>query len=211
MLQHDYLVFNETIDPHGRPVVWIPYGRDEFTGLPDLYPRYMLPLAVEKYEIKFGVLPLSSVTSTTSTPMVVSTPNTPDEHLALLHCAPDNIPPHLAPQFIPKVIREGTTVRLCQYRYDEQRKEFTHQTLAQPLRDPTPGQIRPHLRISCPSLDKKFCMEEVLDFLRFYNIRSDGSFYRATPERIHDGRGYGPNGLVAPPTKGKSSETHYIC
>ena len=134
--------------------------------------------------------------------MAVSTPTTPDEHLALLNCDPTDIPPHLEPQFIPKIHRDGNSVRLCQYRYDDQQKRFVHQTLAQPLRDPTPGQINPQLRISCPTLDKKFVMEEVLDFLRFYNIRSDGSYYKATPERIHDGRGYGEKGLVAPPTEG---------
>ena len=130
-------------------------------------------------------------------------PTTPAEHLALLNCSPDDIPAHLEPQFVPKIIREGSTIRLCQYRFDEQQKEFTWQTLAQPLRDPTPSHLV-RLRISSPNLDKKWAMEEILDFLRFFNTRPDGSYYKATPEKIHDGRGYGEFGLVAPPTKGNS-------
>ena len=160
-------------------------------------------MPVERYEVKFTVIPSSTATTTTSVPPTTSLPSTPEAHLALLHCAPEDIPPHLAPQFIPKVIRDGNTVRLCQYRFDEQRKEFTHQTLAQPLRDPTPTQVHQQLRISCPTLDKKLNVEELLDFLRFHNIRPDGTYYRCTPERIHDGRGYGEQGLCAPSTEGK--------
>ena len=188
-------------DPRGRPIEWIPYGRDEFTGTPDLYPRFIIPCAVEKYEISFKVLPPSSTTTTTSTTTPVALPQTPSEHLSLLHCDPEDIPAHIAPQMIPKIIRDGNTVRLCQYRFDEQQKAFVFHTLAQPLRDPTPGS-NPQLRISCPNLDKKFEFEEILDFLRFYNLRPDGTYYRATPERIHDARGYGDKGLPAPPLKG---------
>ena len=168
-------------------------------------------MAVERFEINFGVLPSTTATASTSTLPPTSLPNTPDEHLALLNCDPNDIPPHLAPQFIPKIQRDGNTVRLCQYRFDEQRKQFVHQTLAQPLRDPTPGQLHPQLRISCPTLDKKFVMEEVLDFLRFHNIRPNGTFYKATPEKIHDGRGYGEKGLVAPPKEGTTPSDHIIC
>ena len=160
-------------------------------------------MAVEKYEIGFTVLPSTTASTTTSTTPPLAMPTTPEEHLALLHCDPNDIPPHIAPQFIPKIIRDGNTVRLCQYRFDDQRKQFVHQTLAQPIQEPSPGQRFLHTRISCPSLDKKEDVEEVLDFLRFHNIRSDGTYYRATPERIHDGRGYGEKGLTAPPTECK--------
>ena len=73
---------------------------------------------------------------------------------------------------------------------------------AQPIRPPTTTQVHPQLRISCPSLDKKFAIEEILDFSRHFNVRPDGTYYRATVERIFDGRGYGPFGLPAPPAEG---------
>ena len=206
MIQHLYYfsVFNETTDPHGRPIQWIPYGKDDKTNLSDLYPRYMVPVPVDRYEIKFDVIPIPTTSTTTSTTTPIAFPTTPEEHAALLNCAPEDIPAHLKPQFAPKLLREGSTVRLYQWRYDEQRKAFCWQSYAQPIRPPTTTQVNPQLRITCPGLDKKFMTEEIIDFTRHYNLRPDGTYYRATPERIYDGRGYGPHGLPAPTTAGKS-------
>lgn len=162
----------------------------------------MVPVAVERYEINYGVLPLPSTTTTTSTTTPLAAPTTPEEHLALLNCDPEAIPPHLALQFTPKLLRDGTTIKLYQWRFDEQQKKFCWQAFAQPIRPPSTTQINPQLRISCPGLDKKFSLEEIIDFTRHYNLRADGTFYRATPERIYDGRGYGPHGLTSPTVEG---------
>ena len=197
------IVFDLTTDPHGRPIQWIPYGKHEDTGLPALYPRYIVPVAVERYEINYDVIPLPSTTPTTSTTTPIAFPTTTEEHVALLNCDPESIPTHLAPQFAVKLLRNGNTVRLYQWRFDDQQKRFCWHTFAQPIRPPTTTTINPQLRISCPGLDKKFSMEEIIDFGRYFNIRSDGSFYRATPVRIYDGRGYGPHGLPAPPQDGE--------
>ena len=200
--KHYFKAFNETTDPHGRPISWIPYGKDEFSGLPDLYPRYMVPVAVERYEIGYGVLPLPSTTTTTTTSTPLVAPTTVDEHLALLNSDPDTIPPHLALQFQPKLLRDGQTVKLFQWRFDEQQKKFCWQVFAQPIRPPTTTQVHPQLRISCPNLDKKYTFEDVIHFTQVYNLRPDGTYYRATPCRVADGRGYGPDGLPSPTAEG---------
>ena len=178
-----------------------------------MYPRHIVPVAVERYEIGFGVLPLPPATTTTSTTTPTTLPTTPDEHSALLNSDYDDIPPHVALQFVPKLLRDGSTVRMYQWRYDEQQRKFCWQTFAQPIRPPTTTQVHPQLRISCPGLDKKYSVEDTIQFCRHYNIRQDGTFYRATPEKIHDGRGYGPNGLPSPSTDGKflSNLTKILC
>ena len=194
---------NDSTDPRGRPISWIPYGIHEETGAPQLYARYAIPLAVDRYEIGYGVLPLPVVSTTV--PTGTATPFTPAEQQTLLACAPNDIPPHLAPYFIPKLVRSGNVVRLGQVRYDEDAKRYCWQVFAQPLRQPTATTVRPQLRVSCPNLDKKFPMEEIIHFTRQYNIRPNGTYYKATPERVCDGRGYGEYGKVAPTVAGTSS------
>ena len=181
------------------------------TGLPDQYPRYIVPVAVERYELKYDVLPLPTTSTATSTTTLTDAPTTPEEHVALLNSDPESIPPHLALQFTPKLLRDGSTVKLYQWRFDDQQGKFCWQAFAQPIRPPTTTQVNPQLRISCPGLDKKFCFEALLDFTRYHNIRSDGTFYRATPERIYDGRGYGPDGLPSPTTEGNTGSNYFIC
>lgn len=160
-------------------------------------------MAVERYEIGYGVLPLPT-TSTTSTTTGSAVPFSPAEQEMLLHCSSGEIPPHLAPYFIPKLVRDGSTVRLGQVRFDETTKKFCWQVFAQPLRAPTATTIRPQLRISCPNMDKKFTMEDIIHFTRHYNIRSDGSFYKATPEKLGVSNGYGEYGTLAPTMSGKT-------
>lgn len=148
--------------------------------------------------------PLPSTTSTT-TPTTVATTNpiSPADQELLKTCGPDDIPSHLAHYFTPKLIRDGNTVRLCQVRFDEATQRYCWQVFAQPLRMPTEKTVHPQLRISCPSLDKKFDMEAIIHFTRHRNLRADGTYYKATPERIMDGKGYGKHGLVAPTTSGE--------
>ena len=160
-------------------------------------------MAVERYEIGYGVLPLPA--ATTSVPTGTTTPFTSAEQQTLLSCAPDEIPPHLAPYFIPKLIRTGSTVRLGQVRYDETTKRYCWQVFAQPMRAPTATTVKPQLRVSCPNLDKKFTMEDIIHFTRHYNLRPDGTYYKATPERVCDGKGYGEFGEVAPTVSGATS------
>lgn len=162
----------------------------------------MIPMAVERYEIGFGVLPLPTTTTTTSTTTPTAFPTTPEEHAALLNSAYDDIPTHLALQFNPKLLRDGSAVRMYQWRYDDQQRKFCWQTFAQPLRPPTTTKVNPQLRISCPGLDKKLNMDEIIHFLRYYNTRENGSYYKSTPEKMYDGHGFGPNGLTAPSTDG---------
>ena len=151
------------------------------------------------------MLPLPDATASTSTTTTGATtePISPADQEILKNCGPDDIPPHLAPYFIPKLIRDSTTVRLGQVRYDETTKRYCWQVFAQPLRLPTPTTVHPQLRISCPSLDKKFDTEAIMWFTRHYNLRPDGTYYKATPERVNDARGYGPHGLIAPTTAGE--------
>ena len=178
----------------------MPYAIHSPTGQPQLYARFCIPLNLGVYEVNFGVLPLDTPTTVAGVASESSLPSTTEEHAALL--ASTTLPPHIQPFFIPKLLREeGKTVRLYQMRFDEQQKRFRYHVLAQPLREPTAKTVKPQLRISCPSIDKKFDVENVLNFLRYYNTRSDGSYYVATPEVIPDGSGYGPYGAVAPTTE----------
>ena len=204
-VEQHYLDYSTT-NPSGNPTVYVPYEVHSPTKKPQLFARFCIPVNQDVYEFNSTVVPLSTTTSTTTTSTSASTqsvslPSTSAEHLELLHC--EEIPAHIAPYFIPKVIREGTVVKLVQYRYDAQRKAFCWHVLAQPLREPKPGQTKPQLRLTCPNLDKKFTIEEVLDFLRYFNINSDGSYYKATPEVFHPGRGFGKRGDFAPATDGK--------
>lgn len=156
---------------------------------------------MDTYEVNFGVLPLDTPVTDAGVASESMLPSTPDEHSALLASA--EIPPHVQPFFIPKLLREGKTVRLYQMRFDEQQKKFCYHVLAQPLREPTPTTVKPQLRLSCPNIDKKFETEDVLNFLRYNNIRSDGTYYAATPEAIPTGRGYGRHGEPSPTTERK--------
>ena len=211
-MNNTFLVLNDSTDTHGRPIQWIPYGRmwtitdtQTPTGPPQLYARHAVPVTVERYEVGYGVLPLPTTATSTSTATTAgtTTPISPADQEILKNCGPDDIPPHLAPYFTPKLIRDGTSVRLGQVRFDETTQRFCWQVFAQPLRMPTERTVHPQLRISCPSVDKKFDMEAIIHFTRHYNIRSNGSYYKATPERVCDGRGYGTHGAIAPTTSGE--------
>ena len=172
---------------------------------PQMFAKYMIPDNQDRYELGFGVVPLSdtvsATTSTTSTTTTTTTaPSIPDFTPDILDVS--ELPAHLAPFFAPKLIRVQKVVRVVQYRYDEQQKKFCWHVMSQPLREPSLV-AKPAFRISCPSLDRKYDFESVFWFLRHYNIRKDGSYYRATPETIPDGKGFGEHGTFAPDTERK--------
>lgn len=155
----------------------------------------MLPLNPDRYELGFGVVPLptsdSPTTSTTATTTTVATtPAMPDFTPEILTA---ELPAHLEVHFAPKLVRVQNVVRLVQYRFDEQQNKFCWHVLSQPLRDPTATMVKPAFRISCPTLDRKFDFESVFWFLRHYNVRSDGTYYLASPEPIPTSRGYNSN------------------
>ena len=200
---------SETVDPHGNPIQWVPYGVHSPTKQPQLYAKYVIPLNMDRFELGFGVHPLPSTmeaaTASTSATSVATTTSSeiPDFTPEILDVA--ELPAHLAPHFAPKLIRVQNVVRLVQYRFDEQQRKFCWHTMSQPLRDPSATIAKPSFRISCPHLDRKFDFESVFWFLRHYNVRKDGTYYRATPETIADGRGYGKHGAIAPDTECKYS------
>ena len=172
----------------------------------------MLPLNSDRFEIGFGVVPLPTVTeptpsTSTSTTSVATTPEIaiPDFTPDILDC--ENLPAHLETHFAPKLVRVQNVVKMVQYRFDEQQKKFCWHVLKQPLREPATTMVKPAFRISCPNLDKKFDFESVFWFLRHFNIRRDGSFYRASPEVIPPSRGYGERGTFAPSTDCKYDYT----
>ena len=185
---------SETHDSSGKPIQWVPYEIHSPTKRPQLYAKHVVPVNQDRYEVGFGVVPLPTTsTTTTATTSTTTIPTfTPD----ILDV--DELPAHLVPFFAPKVIRVQNTVRLVQYRFDEQQKDFCWQTMSQPLREPSTTIAKPAFRISCPNLDKKFDFESVFWFLRHYNIRKDGTYYKATPETVCDARGYGKYGSLAP-------------
>lgn len=156
---------------------------------------------MDVYEVNFGVLPLNTPTTDAGVASESSLPTTAEGTAALMTSA--EIPVHIQPFFVPKLLREGGTVRLYQMRYDEQQKRFRYHMLAQPLREPTAKTVKPQLRISCPNIDKKFNMEDIINFLRYYNTRSDGSYYPGTPEIVPPDHGYGEYGSIAPSTERK--------
>ena len=193
---------SDTHDSQGRPIEWVPCTSYSPPGKPQLYAKYLIPRA-DEYVLDFGVLPLpTTVASTTSSTTTVSTSTTdapapPSNVAILLSEAP--IPSHQTHFFVPKLIRDRGTVRLVHYRYDEQRKCFCWQVMAQPLREPTSK--KPSFRISCPNLDRKFDFESVFWFIRDYNIRADGTYYKACAGPVKTNcRGYGKLGTFAPDT-----------
>ena len=215
LLNKTHLDYSVT-DPRGNPTQWVPYGRQWTrldtqvpTGPPQLYARHCIPLNTGVYEVLWGVLPLPDAPSTsTALASESSLPSTPSEHAALLSST--EIPAHIQPFFVPKLLREGNTVKLYQLRFDERQNKFCYHVLAQPLRQPTATTINPQLRLSCPSVERKFDVEDILNFLRYRNIRPDGTYYAATPETIPDGRGYGPHGNIAPTTERKLLDLTFI-
>ena len=104
---------------------------------------------------------------------------------------------------MPKIVKSGATYRICQFRYCEEKSDWIWMSLAQPLSYPDLTKVRPRLRIPCPTLEQKFDLEEVLDFLRTHNIRENGSYYKAGVGDDSTGRGYGPKGASAPSTSRK--------
>ena len=179
--------------PNGEKIVWVPYVIHSPTKKPSLVARHAIPLNMDRYEIGFGVYDPSTAATTSTTPPTMSTsstlPATTSSHKEILDSG--EIPDVLAPYFIPRIVRDGTTVRLIQLRFDEQQGRFCWQSLAQPLKSTTTAPVRPYLRLSCPDLISKFDYEAMLHFLRYHNTRPDGTYYVATPERLPVNTGYG--------------------
>ena len=143
--------------------------------------------------VNYPIIPLSTSTATTSTTTTTTTPpidvNTID-HQAILASGVD-VPPHLKLLYMPKVVRDGSTCRIIQLRYLKPKKKFVWMSFAQPILYPDPSREKPRLRIPAPNLTVKFDYEDMMNFTRFYNIESDGSYYRAAMGDPADARGYG--------------------
>ena len=105
--------------------------------------------------------------------------------------ASGNVPPHLKLFYMPKVIREGSTTRIVQFRYCKPKGKFVWMSFAQPVLDSSTPNAKPRLRIPAPNLVIKFEYEDMMNFLRFFNTESDGSYYRAAIGDPLDARGYG--------------------
>ena len=198
-LINNFLLFtvvpNDNTDPYGRPHVWLPYGRDEETGETVFYSRYCIPMDTDAYEIGFACVPLSMTTgtTTTTTPTTTSTstplPLTADQHSE--HFKAGSVPPHLALYYAPKVVKVGTTLRICQLRYNRTTNNIEWMCLAHALSPNTSvDSFKPKLRVKCPSLEKKFTCEDILNFLRYYNVESDGTFYAASIDTSNDAAGF---------------------
>ena len=128
--------------------------------------------------------------------------NTTDAHKELL--ASETVPEHIKPFLIPKLVREGSTVRLVQYRFDERQQRFCWQSLAQPVNPSSTSSIRPYLRLPCPSIESKHDFEEILWFLLHHNTRPDGTYYIAVPAgTVPPSRGYGSRSEYSPTTECK--------
>lgn len=190
---------NDDTDPSGRPHVWLPYGRqyNEETETYDtvFYSRYCIPLDTDAYEVGFACVPLcmsatsTSTTTTTTTPAPGPLPLTDEQHSA--HFKSGSIPPHLALYYAPKVVKVGTTMRVCQFRYNRLTNKPEWMCLAHALAPDTAATtMKPKLRVKCATLDKKFTFEDLMKFLRYYNIESDGSFYAASADTRHDAAGF---------------------
>lgn len=163
--------------------------------IPQLYARYCIPLTVDRYELRQPVIPLPSTALATTTPATTLDVTNTDHDQILTSGV---VPPHLKLFYMPKIVKNGTSYRICQFRYCEEKSEWVWMSLAQPLSYPDLTRVRPRLRIPCPSLEQKFDLEEVLDFLRTYNIRENGSYYKAAVGDDSTARGYGPKGTSAP-------------
>ena len=196
------LAHNDETDPYGRSHVWLPYGRhvDVEKGVNEavLYSRYCIPVDTSAYEVGFACVPLSMTTETPSTTTTATTAaTTPSAPLVLSddqhseHFKTGSVPPHLALYYAPKVVKVGTTLRICQLRFNRATNTVEWMCLAHAVAPTTSvDAIKPKLRVKCSSLEKKFTHEDMLKFLRHYNIESDGSFYAASADSSNDAAGY---------------------
>ena len=160
--------------------------------VPQLIARQCIPLDVEHYVVNYPIVPLATTSDapTTTTTATTTTGDVSDvDHEAVI--ATGVVPPHLKLFYMPKVIREGSTCRIVQFRFLKSKNRFVWMSFAQPLLHPDPNQVKPRLRIPAPNLVAKFEVEDMMNFLRFYNIESDGSYYKAAIGDPLDARGYG--------------------
>ena len=197
-----FIAHNDDFDPYGRTHVWLPYGRhvdlEKGVNEVNLYSRYCIPLDTDAYEVGFACVPLSMSDGTsTTTTSATTTATTPSKPLALTaeqhseHFQSGTVPPHLALYYAPKVVKVGTTLRVCQLRYNRSTNAVEWMCLAHALAPTTSADaFKPKLRIKCASLEKKFTYEDILKFLRHYNIESDGTFYAASADTSNDAAGY---------------------
>ena len=140
--------------------------------------------------VNYPILPPTTTTTTTSTTTTTPPTSVDDiDHQAIL--ASGVVPPHLKLLYMPKVVRDGSTSRIIQLRYSKPKNKFVWMSFGQPLLYPDPSRVKPRLRLPAPSLDVKFDYEDMMNFTRFHNIESDGSYYRAGVGDPLDARGYG--------------------
>ena len=146
-----------------------------------------------------------STTTTTATTTPVSRPLTLTDAEHSAHFKSGSIPPHLTLYYAPKVVKVGSTLRVCQYRYNRTTNSTEWMCLAHALAPNTPADsFKPKLRVKCTSLEKKFTYEDFMKFLRFYNIESDGTFYAASADSSNDAAGY--TRVVV----GKDGKDHFV-
>ena len=157
--------------------------------VPHLYARNCIPVDVEHFVVNYPIIPLSTTPTTTSTTTTSFDIDDIDAQAVLAsNVSP---PPHLKLLFMPKVVRDGSTCRIIQLRFLKSKNKFVWMSFGQPLLYPDPSRDKPRLRLPAPSLDVKFDYEDMMNFTRFNNIESDGSYYRAAVGDPLDARGYG--------------------
>ena len=161
-------------------------------------------MTIDRYELRQPIIPLPTTalaTTTTSTTSTTSFDANAIDHTAIMNSG--DVPSHLKLFYMPKIVKDGNSYRICQFRYSEDKGSWTWMCLGQPLSYPDTTKVRPRLRIACPSVEQKFDFEEVLDFLCIYNTRENGTFYRAAIGDGSTGRGYGERGTASPSRKRK--------
>ena len=138
----------------------------------------------------------------------------------LEHFRSGKVPRHLTILYEPKTIKVGNKRHMVQFRYCPTKKKFCWKIFNRPLIRNAARTEHPIVDLSRTGLDldevvilgredgeivwtTKLCvMEDVMNFLKYYDVDSNGKIYVAVPGFIpifHFGR----QGLPYPPMKGK--------
>ena len=130
------------------------------------------------------------------------------------------VPAHHRIYYEPKVIRVRNKLYLAQFRYNPESNTFRWHTFGHPVvkpRNPISNRHFLELPTSIARLDsyhddgtkdgttRRTPFEDVMSFLRFYDVTKNGKIYAALPECPI--MTFGPNGTPFPPIEGNI--THF--
>ena len=140
------------------------------------------------------------------------------------HYSAGKVPAHERIYYEPKVIRVRDKLYLAQFRYCPDSNTFRWHTFGHPVtkpRNPISNRHFLSLPTSVAHLDdyhddgteegttRRCSFEDVLSFLRFYDVTKSGKIFVALPECPI--MTFGPQGLPFPPLEGKKNLKTFGC